>query len=77
MKFLRGGLMAGLSVASLAVSSPQGIAATPFVGQSGWYPAAADRAQLRHGSVQRNECAGLDSSQASLTSVFRDGTSAP
>jgi hypothetical protein len=29
MKFLRGGLMAGLSVASLAVSSPQGMAATP------------------------------------------------
>jgi hypothetical protein len=28
MKFLRGGLMAGLSVASLAVSSPQGAAAT-------------------------------------------------
>src|SRR5215469_8704048 len=29
MKFLRGGLVAGVSVASLAVSSPQGIAATP------------------------------------------------
>lgn len=32
MKFLRGGLIAGLSVATLAVASPEGMAATPSAG---------------------------------------------
>ncbi|HEV2268362.1 MAG TPA: hypothetical protein VGR92_02790 [Steroidobacteraceae bacterium] len=38
MKFLRGGLIAGLSVASLAVSSPPGMAATPSAGDADGTP---------------------------------------
>ena len=73
MKLLRGGLVAGLSVASLAVSSPQGVAATPSAVNADGTPQLLT--ELDFDTVTSNETSALASTVQSLSKLSPPGWS--
>jgi hypothetical protein len=73
MKFLRGGLMAGISVASLAASGPQGIAATLSAANPDGTPQLLT--QLNFDSVSSGGTASLASTALGLTNLGLPGWS--
>lgn len=73
MKLLRGGLIAGLSVASLAVSSPQGVAATPSAGNADGTPQLLT--ELQFGAATSTATTALASTAQSLSTLTPPGWS--
>jgi hypothetical protein len=71
MKFLRGGLIAGLSVASLAVSSPQGMAATPSAVNADGTPQLLT--ELNFDAAASNGASVLPSTALSLSKLSPPG----
>lgn len=73
MKFLRGGLIAGLSVAALAVSSPQGMAATPSAANADGTPQLLT--ELQFGTATSAASSALASTALSLSKLSPPGWS--
>ena len=71
MKFLRGGLMAGLSIASLAVSSPKAVAASPSAANADGTPQLLT--ELKLDTAVSAGASALSSAAPALSSVSLPG----
>jgi len=71
MKFSRGGLIAGLSVATLAVSSPQGMAATPSAATADGTPQLLT--ELNFDTATSNATSALPSTALGVSSLSPPG----
>lgn len=71
MKYLRGGLIAGLSVASLAVTSSRGMAATPSAADADGTPQLLT--ELRYATATPSVMSALPSTASSLAKLSPSG----